>query len=566
MLTRETNKNAWRFLRKNVLELSYLTEKRTLIRDWRLALLYYGLLATVLAYVCVSLFSGKSYIMTEIPTGASSAWGSGGNAYARLQEQTRNSTAANNICTNLTGQASDESIYKFYYDDEYVYDKLKCGYFEAGELISKLPSGNVMFFATHVHETLSYRYTDDTGACNDSTAKAKFNGTNATTISGTVCKHFKEVNYLVPGMENSRMSFDHSYSTVSNKYEGTKPKTYIRKKDSDVNEYEFAEGSTVTLTMKEWLDLAGVDLDKPFDEQPGSFGADSLAGLTGVQWSANKYPTPRLTGVRLNILVRYFNYELDKTKHEEVGTDEVYAVVTVSPRIGWFSKGNEIQYRPDRDDLNEPMNANGNPVGYYQDMYKYGILFDIQQTGLIGALDPIFVILTLTSGLVLLNVASSIVNLVAKFLLGDLSKQYKQFIQEECDIQLEAARYTAMAIVASRAFKHADTNGEGVLDFTELKEVVKLCFADQFEQTDGKLQKEIFGEQEIHAMTLFLMRAADPELQERIWTGNEKSVIELENSTISLNAWQELSTGDYIDHKSLKGIIQRNKAMKKLTK
>ena len=123
-----------------------------------------------------------------------------------------------------------------------------------------------------------------------------------------------------------------------------------------------------------------------------------------------------------------------------------------------------------------------------------------------------------------------------------------------------------MAIVASRAFKHADTNGEGVLDFTELKEVVKLCFADQFEQTDGKLQKEIFGEQEIHAMTLFLMRAADPELQERIWTGNEKSVIELENSTISLNAWQELSTGDYIDHKSLKGIIQRNKAMKKLTK
>ena len=64
MLTREANKNAWRFLRKNVLELSYLTEKRTLIRDWRLALLYYGLLATVLAYVCVSLFSVKSYIMT----------------------------------------------------------------------------------------------------------------------------------------------------------------------------------------------------------------------------------------------------------------------------------------------------------------------------------------------------------------------------------------------------------------------------------------------------------------------------------------------------------------------
>ena len=346
-----------------------------------------------------------------------------------------------------------------------------------------------------------------------------------------------------------------------------------------MNEYEFAPGQSVDeLTMKQWLELAGVDLDKPFDQQPGNFEG-TLEGLTGggadysgtgTQLnSAEKYPYPRLSGVRLNILVRYFNYDLHKKVHTEMGDDDVYAIVTVSPVLGWFSKGQEITYRSNPTDLTDPIDAAGGaPEGYYQDMYKYGILFDIQQTGLVGALDPVFIILTLTSGLVLLGVAGTIVNLLAKFGLGDLSKTYKSFIQEECDIQLEAARYTAQSIVASRAFKVADKDGEGQLDFAELKGVVTSCFSDQFASTHSKskLQKELFSDEEIHSMTLFLMRAADPHLADRIMEGREKNVAELEASTLSLNQWQELSTSDYIDHDSLKNIVAKNKAMKRLQK
>jgi len=336
-----------------------------------------------------------------------------------------------------------------------------------------------------------------------------------------------------------------------------------------VNEYEFAPGQSVDeLTMKQWLELAGVDLDKPFDQQPGNFEG-TLEGLTGGGYSTGKYPYPRLSGVRLNILVRYFNYDLHKKVHTEMGDDDVYAIVTVSPVLGWFSKGQEITYRSDPTDLTDPIDAaDGVTDGYYQDMYKYGILFDIQQTGLVGALDPVFIILTLTSGLVLLGVAGTIVNLLAKFGLGDLSKTYKSFIQEECDIQLEAARYTAQSIVASRAFKVADKDGEGQLDFAELKGVVTSCFSEQFASTQSKskLQKELFSDEEIHSMTLFLMRAADPHLADRIMEGREKNVAELEASTLSLNQWQELSTSDYIDHDSLKNIVAKNKAMKRLQK
>ena len=581
-----------KFLRANVLELSYLTEKRTLIRDWRLALLYYALLGLVTAYVVTSLVNGKSYIMTEVPTGVASAWGKVGKEFYDLQKDW-NTTSEQ--CTNT---AAGTGKYMFNYSASYVYDNVKCGYFNADEMISKLPSGNVMFFATHAHQSLVARYKATevvaadgtvTYTCPPGSMETNFGEAAQQVVDGR-CTHVKENNYIIPGMEGSTMAFDHSYDTTSGEYSGTKPKTYVQKKDSDVNEYEFAPGQSVELTMKEWLELAGVDLDKPFDQQPGNFEG-ALEGLTGggadysgrgTIWrhggylgtgtalnSTGKYPYPRLSGVRLNILVRYFNYDLHKKVHTEMGDDDVYAIVTVSPVLGWFSKGQEITYRSNPTDLTDPIDAaDGASEGYYQDMYKYGILFDIQQTGLVGALDPVFIILTLTSGLVLLGVAGTIVNLLAKFGLGDLSKTYKSFIQEECDIQLEAARYTAQSIVASRAFKVADKDGEGQLDFAELKGVVTSCFSDQFASTNSKskLQKELFSDEEIHSMTLFLMRAADPHLADRIMEGREKNVAELEASTLSLNQWQELSTSDYIDHDSLKNIIAKNKAMKRLQK
>ena len=418
---------------------------------------------------------------------------------------------------------------------------------------------------------LTARYTATRNAtghytCPEATIKANFGGTDATQVIEGRCTHSKRYNYIIPGMEGSKMEFDHSYDTTSEQFSGTKPKTYVRKKDSDKDEHVFEPGESVELTMNEWLDLAGVDLDKPFDEQPGNFEG-TLKGLNGTGADITDYPLPRLSGVRLNILVRYFNYDLHKDVHSAMGDDTVYAIVTVSPILGWFSKGHDITYRAEPTDLTDPIDASdGKPEGYFHDMYKYGILFDIQQTGLIGQLDPVFIILTLTSGLVLLGVAGTVVNLVAKFGLGELSKNYKLFIQEECDIELEAARFTAQSIVASRAFKVADKDGEGQLDFTELKAVVTACFSDQFADHSGKgkLQKEMFSEEEIHSMTLFLMRAADPELDERIMERREKTVAELEASTISLNQWQALSTSDYIDHDSVKHIIARNRRMKKL--
>ena len=147
-----------------------------------------------MAYVVTSLVNGKTYIMTEVPVGVASAWGSGGDDFYALQK----TASTSGICQDL-------SVYKFNYSKTYVYDNMKCGYFNAAEMISKLPTGNVMFFATHAHQTLVSRYEATastvggvtTYTCPDAAMKANFGGEEAQQIIEGRCTHMKEYNYCL---------------------------------------------------------------------------------------------------------------------------------------------------------------------------------------------------------------------------------------------------------------------------------------------------------------------------------------------------------------------------------
>ena len=153
------------------------------------------------------------------------------------------------------------------------------------------------------------------------------------------------------------------------------------------------------------LDIAEIKLDKPFNEQKGDW---DITGFEGAGEDSQNYPYVRTSGVRLNIKVKYHNFHLDKEFKVKIGNDDVYAVITVSPKIGWFSKGDEILYSQDfyttdSFETNNPVILNtGQPNGIYYDFYRYGILFDIQQTGLVGEVDYVFILIQLTSGVVML--------------------------------------------------------------------------------------------------------------------------------------------------------------------
>ena len=542
---------AWKWIRSNVMNMTYRTEKVTVLRDWKLALLNYALQLLVVIWVIYSLFNEKTYIEREVPTGVVSSWGLGGNEYNDKQLAIYNNNPS--FCDNLVN-------YAFNYSADWYYKVPICAYYTGAELISKLPTGNVMFFTTHIAETLRQRYTKPETGC-----LMEPNGIKECKLVMDQCIHTMEANFLAVGIEDSIFAFNHYFDSSIDS--GPKPVTYIRKEGSEENLYTFEEGESVRLKISEWLDIAGVELDKRLDEQSPEF-ANDITGFNGAGDDIDKYPYLRTSGVRLNIKVKYHNYNLHKD-NIKIGSKDTYAIINVEPKIGWFSKGDEIYYKQLPNvtmfDINNPVNlTTGQPNGIYVDFYRYGILIDIQQSGIVGEVNYVFVLLQLTSGLVLLGVASSIVGFVAKFLMGDISPVYKSIIQEEFDPVNEAAQYAAQACVASKVFKEADDDGKGDLDFEELRKLVKNCFAKTYESgqednnsTDSD-NTESFSHDDVTAMTYYLMRAADPKLKERILYKTEKTLDELKESVITLHEWQELCVAGVLERKKMQKIINLN--------
>ena len=542
---------AWKWIRSNVMNMTYRTEKLTVLRDWKLALLNYALQILVVIWVIYSLFNEKTYIEREVPTGVVSSWGLGGSEYNDKQLAIYNNNPS--FCDNLVN-------YAFNYSADWYYKIPICAYYTGAELISKLPTGNVMFFTTHIAETLRQRYTKPETGC-----LMEPNGIKECILVMDQCIHTMEANFLAVGIEDSIFAFNHYFDSSIDS--GPKPVTYIRKEGSDENLYTFDQGESVRLKISEWLDIAGVELDKRLDEQSPEF-ANDIAGFNGAGDDIDKYPYLRTSGVRLNIKVKYHNYNLHKD-NIKIGSKDTYAIINVEPKIGWFSKGDEIYYKQLPNvtmfDINNPVNlTTGQPNGIYVDFYRYGILIDIQQSGIVGEVNYVFVLLQLTSGLVLLGVASSIVGFVAKFLMGDISPVYKSIIQEEFDPVNEAAQYAAQACVASKVFKEADDDGKGDLDFEELRKLVKNCFSKTYgsEQEDNNStdsdNTESFSHDDVTAMTYYLMRAADPKLKERILYKTEKTLDELRDSVITLHEWQELCVAGVLERKKMQKIINLN--------
>ena len=527
---------AWRWMRSNIVNLSFTANKVVVIRDWRLAALNIFFSVAIVGWVIFSLFLGKTYIVTEVPTGVASAWGLASTDYTSTQTAIYNGGAS--FCDSLTN-------YKFKYSDDWIYETPVCAYYSGAELISKLPSGNVMFFTTHIHQTIIQRYMKNAGSC----TRYPWLFDTGTEVMGR-CEHSISKNFLASGIEDSYFAFNHYFD--SSVESGAKPITYIRREGSEENLYIFEKGESIRLKVSEWLDIAEIKLDKPFNEQKGDW---DITGFEGASEDSQNYPYVRTSGVRLNIKVKYHNFHLDKEFKVKIGNDDVYAVITVSPKIGWFSKGDEILYSQDfyttdSFETNNPVILNtGQPNGIYYDFYRYGILFDIQQTGLVGEVDYVFILIQLTSGVVMLGIATTLVSFIAKFALGNKSEIYRGVIQEEYEVGREAARYAAQACVATKSFKDADEDGKGDLDFDELRALIKESFSKNYLDEGNDTH---FTEDEITGMAYYLMRAADDHLNDRILDKREKSPDELRHSKISLHEWQELSTNGVFKFKNLK--------------
>ena len=171
-------------------------------------------------WVIYSLFAGKTYIVTEVPTGVASAWGLASTEYT--------SYPSCDIPTVVHLSVILSQIISLNTPSDWYYSAPVCAFYTGAELISKLPSGNVMFFTTHISETIKQRYTKPpTGCISDSNGLGE-----AIEVMGR-CEHSKSTNFLAPGIEESYFAFNHYFD--SRIQSGAKPLTYVRREGFDDN-------------------------------------------------------------------------------------------------------------------------------------------------------------------------------------------------------------------------------------------------------------------------------------------------------------------------------------------
>lgn len=172
---------------------------------------------------------------------------------------------------------------------------------------------------------------------------------------------------------------------------GSLPKTVIRREGSDDRSLDktFLANEPIKLTIKQLLDLTGIDLDKRLNEQ------DNKAGLTSAARGVNQteFPFARLSGINLIMNFQYFHRSLatESDYKASVGdkSKEVICLVDVAPQFVWSKQGADVQFQisnpnhpffinPERERLND---TEQKTESVQVDFQRNGVLLTFQISG-----------------------------------------------------------------------------------------------------------------------------------------------------------------------------------------
>ena len=551
-------------------KMGYKTPKFCKIVDWRLAISHLALQVVITFYVLYALIRGKTYLQTEVPIGKVTNWGNGNDVFSKVQETSKiaSTTSVQTVTggdetveTTILGCAGSSTLddYEFDYDETWKYTNVKCAYLTPDELITKETTGG-MFITTHVTETITQRVPSSSACSSPGLGTAR----NSNPLNG-VCYYDKVTDWLAIGAEHTSIGISHEYDTLIAGKAGSNPKTYVRRAGSSENLHVFEAGESISLKLKEILDVAQVDLDKRYEDQTPLAGDDvsSLYGTAGTS-DAARTPMARLAGMRLKAQIRYYNYNLEDANSEETGSDEPYAILEIEPSFTWTSKGQKISYRTPSTStaVDDPINTSGQPNGILLNMYAYGVHIDITSSGMIGSINYVYLMNVLVSGLVMLKLAGTICDLIAMYGLGTRSLIYSNHMLEEANFVKESAKYAVQGMMAVNSFQAADQSGSGNLDIDELYELLSVAFhADDGMSINekGGVDKAVRNRlslKECREMARYIMAAGDREAQERFAKGlPPMSYEELKAERIDLEEWIELCTEGPMDIPTLKKVI-----------
>lgn len=340
--------------------------KFVVIRDKRAVAVKYFVVLAVLAYAIHQMFGPRrAYMAKEAPLGYFNTWAEGWDP----------TQVPDGLC-----DGSEE--WDFRYDDYWVYRNNRCRVFSRGEVLRKLESGAGVYVQTYVqHSSVNASgCRDDGSSCAETTRTTR--------------------NYFVPGVDDITLGIDHGFRTNSLRTVRNPETTLL---DADGAELRrFGPGPPVLTSLGELLRAAGVD----------SLDAENHAGRVNASIGTPKY---RMTGLRLQIIISYSNL------HTLGGAEVVATMRALAGSTGWNGMGGEVDY---------VSSAGGPPGENYtvelHDRYSYGVLIKLSAQGQIGEPDLLTFFIAFASVLVYLSIAQVCADIVAEFLLGDLSEKIKR--------------------------------------------------------------------------------------------------------------------------------------------
>ncbi|KAK3239283.1 hypothetical protein CYMTET_50778 [Cymbomonas tetramitiformis] len=485
--------------------LYFPTNKEIRIIDWRLAVLFRGLQATIILYFLYGLVYGQEYLKTDDPGQVLSLYVSDGTALALQEEKAAIQIAGSdpgpdNYCNRL-------SSYDFIWSENWAYIFNICIAPFVGDLAQKGQQGASFFFSTVTEQTRYQRFENVQGnrsdahcleifsqhdaswniPCLDTTDEWRTNfhtrriahytrgifdeldGSNRTMC---VCEASRGV--IKIGADKAILYIDHYYrSSMST---GAHTKTYVRTYGNSSIKRVFEEGDTLSMTLEQILEYTEVELDKRSDEGLNKQWMDAstdtersaLQGPAGAE--SGLYPFVRISGLRVEVSMNYYNYGLERTSVErqadqtvDNSQDATVCVMEFRPYFVWTSQGHAFVDGDVR--MNELV-----------DNYNYGVLVTFHSGGVIGGFDGVLLLTALTQAIVMSGVATSVTTFAAHYLLGKKSVLYKSVLSERLDALSLYSKFATQAIMASLLYDIIDHNGSGRIGKFELYKQLRRPF------------------------------------------------------------------------------------------
>mmetsp|Transcript_94579 Transcript_94579/g.147908 ORF Transcript_94579/g.147908 Transcript_94579/m.147908 type:complete len:568 (-) Transcript_94579:55-1758(-) len=508
---------------------SITVPKMLAIKNQRLGILFRLLQIGAIVIICLMVFVSKSWNTQEVPVS------NGGYVYAEDGSATamQNSSVAH--CNNVAS-------YAYQYTSSIRYAPAECRLLPRGENFIK--QGANLYIPTHIEDT----YTTEVPLAQCSSLVCPSTMTKVQSSVQCLCEQKSE--YFSKNPEQVEIILNHGFEVARVNAFGEKSST-PEKARSGINEGE--DKNILTLitdsgddkkrcliggksawtqvdsqngirgTLADWIRCGGSNLDIPAPNQ-----------VSGEACCATP-PKVRIVGLSLQITIAYRN-KYQSHVDGDPDHDGPVAYVRINALPIWNSM-NSVQFT-------EIPHA-GSPGSTYRYRYAYGVSVSMQATGTFYWFDLNALILTITSSLVLISIPGTIVQIIALYAAGRISKIY-------CAVAIETfsivdrfgglcARLLGYATNFNAIAKKVPGSDELILDTDTLDHRLREVLADQMQKgtdADGNTIDPILGEGEVKNMSAFLMNQLDPQgeakvsLQEYLRACNSQEAIKMRDLAV----------------------------------